>query len=236
MKKKNILLFLFLCILGINGVFADQTSLGNIKLGDDVPLIQLCADCTFNNITSVTAPNGSTILSETAMTKDGTQFNYNLPAASADLFGEYKVNGFGDLNGTNTVWSYSFYVTPNGEDLKGENFSIFLYLGFIVILFACVYLLIINIAKLVSRSETIFGLALSWGTYFALLLIYWMINNYSTSTFLRDNIIWIISSFGFSNFLLPLISLFVAMFTRSMEKKNPLSVAELTGRRFLGYE
>ena len=182
--KKKIWFFLFILIIGLNSVLAQQTSLGNVEIGDDANLIQLCADCTYNNITSIIAPNGSTILSETAMTQDGIEFNYTLSSSSADLFGEYKVNGHGDLNGTDTVWSYNFFVTPNGEDLKGDNFSIFLYLAFILILFTCIYILVINIAKLASRSETVFGLALSWGVYFSLLLLYWLVQNYSTSLFL----------------------------------------------------
>jgi len=235
MEKKRLFLIFFFIIL-IGGASAQQTTLGNFKLGEDIPLIQLCSNCTFNNITSIIIPNGSTILSQAPMTRDGTQYNYNLPSTNATLFGEYRVNGFGDLDGTETVWSYSFFITPNGEDIKGDNFLIFVYVAFMIILCASIYLLIINIAKLASKSETIFGLALSWGVYFSLILMYWIINNYSTSSFLRENIIWVVSSFGFTNFLLPLISLFIAIFVRSMEKKNPLSVAELTGRRFLGYE
>lgn len=233
MKLRN-LLFLTIALNLLSLASAEQTSLGNIKIGDDVPLIQLCADCSYNNITYIIAPNGSSILGETAMSGSGSVYTYTLTTASE--FGEYRVNGIGDLNGTNTVWSYSFFITPNGEELKGENFMIFLYLAFFLVLFGSLYFMIINIAKLASTSETVFGLATSWSIYFALILCYWLVINYSTSSFLRTNIIWPVSIFGFSNFLLPLISLFVAIFKRSIDKKAPLSVAELTGRRMLGYE
>ena len=45
-----------------------------------------------------------------------------------------------------------------------------------------------------------------------------------------------VTSFGVTNFLIPIISLIVSFITRSFEKKEPLNVAEITGRRFLGYE
>ena len=63
-------------ILLISCTSAAFISLGIFKAGDNVSLIQLCDDCTYNNITSIIYPNGTIALGEAEMTKDGTQYNY----------------------------------------------------------------------------------------------------------------------------------------------------------------
>lgn len=232
--KKHFFLFLTLSIFLLNLASAAQETLGYFEVEEDVTLIQLCADCTYNNITSIIAPNGTIILSNVAMSQSGSDFTYTLSSSYLSDFGQYNVNGLGDLGGTPTVWAYEFHITPNGEPLKGDNFIIFVYIFYILGLVSCVYILVMNIAKLVSKSETVFGVAFSWGVYLALLLLHWLIQNYSTSSFLRDNIGWTSYIFGFTNFLLPLISLAFAMFARSIDKKRPLTPQEFLGRRLLG--
>lgn len=115
MKKLNFVpLFLFFLVLSSFFVAAAVENLGTFKKGESVRLIQNCASCSYNNITSVLYPNSSTSIGSVLMTKIGSEFNYTLIGNFTNVSGRYIVNGFGDANGTATSWSYEFYITPSG--------------------------------------------------------------------------------------------------------------------------
>ena len=141
MKKSYILLFMVLfTILLIGGVVG--ASPGIYVQGEDINLLQTCANCNSVNITSVTSPNGTQLIGSVPMTKDGSVYNFTLLGGNVTTFGTYRVNGIGDPDGTNEIWVYSFEVTYSGFELKeGQSFlyvSLFVILifFFILILFA----------------------------------------------------------------------------------------------------
>src|SRR3990167_9658863 len=78
LKMKNkILLSLILSIFLISFASAAISNLGTFKQGTCVDLLQTCAFCTYNNITSVVYPNSTNAISgEIPMTKIGTSYNY----------------------------------------------------------------------------------------------------------------------------------------------------------------
>jgi len=117
-----------------------STELGTFKTGDDINLIQLCDSCTYNNITSVTAPNSTTLISNVVMTKDGTAYNYTLPSTYITSLGTYNVNGVGDLDNTTTVWTYTFMVTPLGTETSSaqglSSIMIIVFISIMMVLFS----------------------------------------------------------------------------------------------------
>lgn len=233
---RKILFSLLLFSLLISSVSAAQNSLGYQKGGTNITLLQTCADCTYNNITKILGPNGPLSIIDVEMVKHGSVFNYTLnDTFTVGEYGTYTVNGIGDLGGVATIWAYDVVVTPNGQAPIGDNFIMFLYVSFSLMLLLSVYLLIMNIAKTAMTSETILGVAFSLCSYAGLVILYWLIMSYSPSLFLRNNISWTLWTFGFSNAVLPFISLFIAIFVRSTQKKKNIGVQEFTGRRFLAY-
>lgn len=106
------LAFLFIIPI-ISGESGTQQSLGTFKLNECIQLKQICANCTFVNITSVTAPNSTQLLGEVAMQKQSTEYNYTFCSTSA--LGEYLVQGKGNDNGPISIWTYDFEVTPLGN-------------------------------------------------------------------------------------------------------------------------
>ncbi len=136
MKTNKILLTLMLGVFLISFASAQIQSLGTFKLGDDINLIQTCDNCTFNNITSVLYPNSTQTIGEFSMTKTGTIYNFTLSSARITEVGIYIVNGFGDLNGIDTVWNYNFEVTPSGVIQESIlNNSVLLILVFLSLIF-----------------------------------------------------------------------------------------------------
>jgi len=110
--KKLVIMFAILCLL-ITGVSAVETSLGTFKQYEPVTLRQMCASCSYNNITSVISPNGTVLVSNVEMS--GTvEYTYLINSLNTSEIGIYYVNGYGDLLGTDTAWVYTFEITPNG--------------------------------------------------------------------------------------------------------------------------
>jgi len=115
---KKLFFILMIGIFLISFVNASIPNLGNFKRYDCVSLIQTCSSCTYNNISSVVYPDSSVALSNVIMTGDGTLYNYTF--CSTTKLGEYVVNGYGDLDGDKTTWSYYFEITETGK----ENVSV----------------------------------------------------------------------------------------------------------------
>lgn len=93
--------------------------LGIFQTDQSIELTQTCSNCTFVNITSITAPNSTIIIQDVTMTK--TDFTYNYTLTAQDLTGTYNVCGVGDLDGVNTVWCYSFELTETGKATSLDN-------------------------------------------------------------------------------------------------------------------
>ncbi len=129
----KILLTFVLVIFLIIFVSAGIQTLGTFRLGDDVNLIQTCASCTFNNITSVLDPNGNQVIGEFAMTKTGSVYNFTLKSGNVTLLGRYIYNGIGDVDGTNEIWGIDFFMTSFGTKVSNSGI---IYSVLLLIIFA----------------------------------------------------------------------------------------------------
>jgi len=110
--------------------------LGTFKQGERINLIQTCATCTYNNITTIQLGNGTLITLNSLMEKDGSFFNLTLSPQQTVALGDYKINGIGDLEGVNTIWTYSLQVTPSGNS-GSDNIVFFIFI--IVLLYAITF-------------------------------------------------------------------------------------------------
>ena len=123
---KRVFLLTLISLLFISFISAEIETLGTFKQNSCVNLLQTCSNCTYNNISSVTYPDSTQALGQSVMEKIGN--NYNRTFCSTSQIGTYIVNGYGDVDGSITVWSYDFKVTPSGN----ENNPNFYYLIFII--------------------------------------------------------------------------------------------------------
>ena len=132
---KKILLTLILGMFFLSFASAEIQTLGSFQQGKNINLIQTCATCTFNNITSVLDPNSNEVIGNFPMTRTVSVYNFTLTSENATLLGKYIVNGIGDLDGTNTIWNYDFDLTADGKPFqKFPN-------QFAVILFALILII-----------------------------------------------------------------------------------------------
>lgn len=127
LRNLSVLFVILVCsLLTLTLVSAEQTNIGLKKAGECIELIQTCSNCTSNNISSIILPNGTSVTYVGAtMTRTDTYYNYTY--CDTDATGKYIVNGWGDLDGLDTVWSYTFITTHNGKtDEFNRNFIIFM--------------------------------------------------------------------------------------------------------------
>lgn len=101
---------------------ASIPNLGTFKQYSCVNLLQTCSDCTYNNISSVTQPDGMKVVGEVIMFRQGTEYNYTF--CNTTKLGNYIVNGHGNAGSADTVWNYNFEITPSGG--PEDNTKIFL--------------------------------------------------------------------------------------------------------------
>ncbi len=99
-----------------------KLTLGMFEIKKDIELIQTCSNktdfCDSCNITSVKYPNSTKIISDVAMTKRASDFNYTLESENNIVTGVYIVNGFCDSSTEKEVWAYTFEVTNTGDSLS----------------------------------------------------------------------------------------------------------------------
>ena len=174
-KGEGIFIFIICLLIVISGYFipmvsATETQMGVYQKGDCIELIQLCGDCTYNNITSIQYPNETKIILDVEMTKRGTEFNYTY--CFPELNGRFNINGVGDLGGTDSVWAYTLTLTPNGEEPTTPKL-IFHY-GSILLLFLFFVSTIVGMLKVEDPKGTF---ALYWASHLLFVAITFMLWN-----------------------------------------------------------
>lgn len=118
--------FLFLISLTSASYGFNDENLGTFKQGSDINLIQTCSNCTYNNISTIIFADGTLFSVDKQMTKNGSFYNLTFNSDNTYSIGEYVVNGIGDSNGIEDVWTYRFNV-------KGGS------IAFFILIFVFVY-------------------------------------------------------------------------------------------------
>lgn len=232
-------LFLFTIMATIGSAQNEVIEVGNFLVNSSLNLL---LDCSFNNTNcassalcniTVQYPNNSLMINSQPM---GTTFypKFNRTITDTTVFGRYDGTQTCCQSGLCGQQDFYYLITPSGEDTPGDNFLILIYIGFTIICVLLFYTLIMTVAKIATVSETIYGIAFTWSVYFVLLILYWMINHYSTSSFLRNNIGLFVTITGFTHIILPLISFVISIFARSTQKARLLTIPELMGRNYYG--
>ena len=216
---KKLLLILMIGMFLIRFSSAAQTTLGTFEQGKCVRLIQLCGDCTYNNITSVVYPNSSVAVSNVEMTKDGAEFNYAF--CSTNETGKYLVNGVGDLTGTDTAWAYDFQITINGkEPPSGIVIVVFSFL-FLIVLGMLVGLLLYNLGHLAEKDFDVKDLIYNLSAYFILWGIYLLGKEYVGNIFMNNFLEWVIGITALTNVIFPIILFILSITIWKMLEMNP---------------
>lgn len=152
MKNKIILMLALSLLLGIFLINAQSIqTLGTYKQSECINLIQICSSCTYNNISNVISPNSTVVLDQTLMQKTGTFYNHTF--CNTTQLGRYIVNGFGDIGGIVTVWSYDFLITSSGTSLQTSDSILSLLFFFGILIIAVIFF---GLSLVFNNRKTIF--------------------------------------------------------------------------------
>lgn len=171
------ILLVAIIFLELTFISASIENIGTVRINDCITLPQIC-NCSFSNITKVMYPNKSYVSINSAMTKDGTYFNYTF--CNTTVLGQYFVNGVGDRDGVLTPFNYWFEVTSTGAGLTtAEGIIYFIGLALAMVFFGLSLYFSVTIpfsngrdnGKLVSINKLKYLKLLFIGTTYALLLL-----------------------------------------------------------------
>lgn len=154
-------------------VGATETSIGTKKLNDCIDLIQTCADCTYINFSSYTMPNGTRVLTEWTSTKSGISFTHNNCNITNQL-GTWIIDGHGDLEGTDTVFTYTYEVTTTGNPTP-DGMPMF-QMGLIIVIFGISCFLLFLSSSMKEVAFKIFFLITSLIFLMATMLTSYMVS------------------------------------------------------------
>lgn len=121
-----IALFLFLPFLASA---QEQQTAGTFKQHGCVTLTQICANCTYVNVTQINLPYNNTqiLASQLPMTKQDTVYNSSF--CNTGNLGKHIVNWKADPNGLTTTGNFDFEISSTGYNIP-VSFQ-FLFIGFI---------------------------------------------------------------------------------------------------------
>lgn len=145
---KKIYLFLILGIFLITII--SSSSLGTFKKGNCISIYQLCDNCSYVNLSSITYPNSSILILDIDMTKSNVNYNYSF--CNTNTLGDYSYKVCGDKDGEFICEDISFKVTYNGDEL--DTSKSILYIGLLIFLIFFFILLIYFAGKLPNNENT----------------------------------------------------------------------------------
>ncbi len=104
---RKLLLALMIGMFLFSFATAEVNSLGTIKQSECIQIPQVCASCSYVNL-SVQYPNKSIAISNQGMTPNGAGL-WTYEFCNTNQLGRYDVTGIGDLNGVDTGFSVLWF-------------------------------------------------------------------------------------------------------------------------------
>ena len=149
---------LFLMLILMCGLVASEVNdYSPVKHNECVTLKQVCASCSFVNV-SLTYPNSTLALSNEPMVNSGGAL-WTYDFCNTTSLGRYDISGVGDLEGTNTGFDILYFeVSPSGSILNSaSSITLFGSLLVMVILYTVVTIqqVLFGFDNIVSGIETL---------------------------------------------------------------------------------
>lgn len=178
------------------------------------------------NIT-IAYSNDSLLVNNLDMTNTNGIFNYTLTPAQTStkgIYKEYVICSDGANNGYSAV---QFYITGKGNPPGNDGLKVFIYLIFILSMVGLIYTFCINLAKIITLSIGIYDVLLSWAFYILMIITYNLAYEYLLVTFVEDLAIFFLNITKWTNGVMPILLLAIAIMIKMLDKKGKLSTDEM---------
>jgi hypothetical protein len=219
MNKINLIVVGMIVLFIIPLINAEVQSLPTQKQNMCVSLEQTCASCTYVNVDSVKYPNSSREFFNDAMTNNGG-YGYSYDFCKTNQTGNYIVTTCGDVDGTDTCVDYDFEVTGNGKPNASGGIIIIFMIVIVIIASSSCFFVLYSIGHLLRLDFDIVDLAIDWGIFIALIMIYYLQNYYLGNSDMEH---WLLISLPIGGILLvfiPLIAFLLSITIGSLNKKS----------------
>lgn len=135
-KMRKLLLSLIFGLF-LFSLISAESDLGTFKKGECVNLYQLCDNCSYVNLTSITYPNSTTTTLNNAMIKNGVDYSYSF--CYTMLEGNYFYKVCGNKGGTFQCETIKFSINPSGTKSISvlNNTALIILLGLASLLIFC---------------------------------------------------------------------------------------------------
>lgn len=133
MKEGVSTLFIFAIIFSLTLI--SSSTLGIFEQDSTISLHQVCDNCSFVNLTSVTFPNGTIESIEANMTKIGQDYNFSF--SNTGIPGLYIYNTCGDQDGILQCENIDFTINKLGEELTTGRGLVYILLTLLMFVLFC---------------------------------------------------------------------------------------------------
>ena len=199
MRFNIIMLMLFSILVSILLIGSVSADLGTFKQNECVR-IKTILNATAVNISTISYPNSTIVISNKAMTKVGQTFYYDF--CNTSILGTYIYDYF---DNSGNVYVNSFEITGNGNE-KPSGVVIVLFALLIIIIFSMItYVILYSIGHAVSLDFDIRDAAYNLGLFFAVVIIYLLGETYFGNPTISSLLEWAIYIGIFTNVFLPII-------------------------------
>jgi hypothetical protein len=218
--QQYILAVVWICLVVsmIGFTSAEVSSLGTIKQSECIEIPQVCASCTYVNL-SVQYPNKSIAISNQAMIPNGAGlWTYNF--CNTSQLGRYDVSGQGDLSGTDTGFSVLWFEVTMSGNASPDGFVVVLFIvAFLAVLFYMSFLVINNIGHFAQLDYDLNDLMKNVGAYFVLIGLYFLQLNYMGNPLMDSVLTFLMWIGGFTNVGLSFLAFTFSHLNQVMKQK-----------------
>jgi len=205
-------LFLLTC------VSAQTETLGIFEKDSCIQLKQTCADCTYVNFSRVSYPDSTLALGQVTSEKVGSIFNYTF--CNTTQLGTYVLEGIGDVEGTDTVFSYDFDVTLNGNP-PGDGVVVVVYtIMFILFIAFGITYFIISLGHTIQLEMDLIDLTIMVSTYLAMWVFYYVSFEYLGNPIINEILEIAISVGAVTHVFLPFVAFLLSFIMTNLKFKQ----------------
>jgi len=160
--NKNGILILVLCFISISLINAacpvGEGYQGNKNIGECVRISQTCASCTYVNISSIIlSTSNESLVSDISMTDFGNgEWIYQF--CNTSNFGNYYIQGVGDVDGTATNFKSCFDIGQNMTTPESIIYVLFVAVLFFIFLMMIYFIIILPGENDKNENDVVVGI------------------------------------------------------------------------------
>ena len=131
--------------------------LGNKDIGECVRITQTCASCSFVNISSIVLTNSNVTLAQNVSMESAGNGEWVYNFCDTSTFGNYFIQGMGDLNSIGTSFKSCFDIGQNMSIPESIIYTLFVFVMFFIFLTMVYFIIILPGENQKDENDVVIG-------------------------------------------------------------------------------